>query len=284
MTRRAAVIGHPIQHSVSPAMHQAAIAATGLAARYDALEVAPAVLPGLMAVIRQPEWFGVNVTVPHKEAVLGFLDELTPEARRIGAVNTIKQHRGRLIGHNTDAAGFLRALSDDAAFDPRGARCLIVGAGGAARACVVALANAGAARIAVVNRNLDRARRLAAEFASLGAVEPYEPNGDPCPDFDLLVNATTLGMVGGPDASAIAAPIEWLRPGTLVYDLVYRPTETPLIVAARRTGARPLGGLAMLVYQGAAAFEWWTGLPAPIAAMREAAVAALEEKTSCSVS
>ncbi|HSL59990.1 MAG TPA: shikimate dehydrogenase [Acidimicrobiales bacterium] len=263
-TRVAAVIGHPVRHSLSPAIHNAAFAATGLDWTYLAFDVEPGDAAAAVAAMRALGLGGLSVTMPHKAAVLDHLDRVSPEAAALGAVNCIVPDGGELVGHNTDGGGFVDSLAADAGFDPSGARCLVLGAGGAARAVVVALARAGAVEVVVVNRSAAPAERAAALAGAVGRV------GDPTDvrAADLVVNATPVGMHGGPNGSPVDTT--WLGPHQLVADLVYHPSTTPLLLAADERGARTLGGVGMLVHQAARAFELWTGRPAPIAAMRAA--------------
>ena len=282
---RAAVIGKPIGHSLSPAIQNAAFQATRFPAWYEAIELEPEEAPSFFALLRQPRWLGVNVTIPLKETAAQLVDRRSSEAERAGAVNTVVREGDLLVGHNTDIPGFLRALREDARFDPVGTVAVILGAGGAARSCAVALADAGTRRVVLVNRDVARAERL---VRALGLAGVEAATGElaeaACRAADLLVNATSVGMEGGPAPEALPMPIGWLPKGALVYDLVYRPTETPLLRAAQASGLPTLGGLAMLVYQGASAFELWTGLAAPVDRMRAAAAAKLEEASGCSVS
>jgi shikimate dehydrogenase len=277
---RAAVIGSPIRHSLSPVIQNAAFQAAGIDGWFEAIEVlADSVEPFFRSIRRDP-WLGINVTIPHKEAAFRLVDSRSVDAERAGAVNTVVRRGSALEGHNTDITGFLRALTDDAGFDPAGARVVVLGAGGAARACVVALAQAGAADIVVVNRDPERAAQL---VASVGAGRVA--NGaaaDDCRRAELLVNATSVGMVGGPAPDALPLPLDWLPKHGVVYDLVYRPMATPLLRAAASASLPTLGGLAMLVFQGAAAFELWTGRPAPIDRMKAAALGAMGEASACS--
>jgi shikimate dehydrogenase len=229
-----------------------------------------------LTTMRSPTVLGANVTIPHKEAALGLIDEIDPLASRIGAVNTIVTREGRLYGFNTDAVGFMRALREDGEFDPDGCRVMIAGAGGAARAVVAALLEAGTRSITVVNRTLSRANRLVADMAELAEgselralPEMYASWAAVMNSCDLLVNCTSAGASGSEGESLI--PLDLIRPKMLVYDLIYHPAETRLMAAARKTGARVLGGLPMLVYQGAASFELWTGQPAPLDIMFDAA-------------
>ncbi|AEB11874.1 shikimate dehydrogenase [Marinithermus hydrothermalis] len=267
---RLGLIGYPLAHSVSPAMHRAALQAAGLEGIYRLLETPPDELESRVMEVRRG-YRGVNVTVPHKVAVLPYLDEVSPEVQAIGAVNTIVNEEGRLVGHNTDAPGFTRAL-EAAGVTARGLRAVVLGAGGAARAVVYALVQAGA-RVRVANRTFARAKALAEVFGAEAV--PFEG-----PEFvravreaDLLVNATSVGL-NDPGASPIP---EGVWPREAVVDIVYNPLETRLLREARAAGLVAVDGLGMLVWQGALAFELWTGRQAPVAAMHAAARAALGE-------
>jgi shikimate dehydrogenase len=268
---RLALLAHPAGHSVSPAMMAAAFAAVGREARYDALDVAPEDLADAVAALRRAPWLGANVSVPHKAAVVPLLDELRPTARRLGAVNVVVRQGERLVGDNTDLPGFARAL---AALEPiAGRRAVVLGAGGAARAVVAALRDRGFA-VAVHNRTPARARALVEALGGAGATVLTDADlADAVAAADLLVQTTTVGMVGGPPGSPLPEGV--LPTGGAVVDLVYRPAITPLLRAARAAGLVVQNGLPMLVHQGAAAFEAWTGLPAPVDAMGQAAEAAL---------
>lgn len=257
-------------------MHNAAFAALGIEARYEALDVPSAALPDALARLAEPDCYGANVTVPHKVAVMALLEVLTPEAQAVGAVNTLIQHQGRLVGHNTDASGFLRALREDAGFEPAGALACVLGAGGAARAVVYALLGAGA-RVALHNRTEAKAAALAREFAPLGPLEllsaaELERRLSSC---DLLVNATSVGM-GERDPDVSPLPPGALPARGLVCDIVYRPARTRLLREAEAAGLATQNGLPMLVYQGAEAFARWTGAAAPVPVMMAAARRALE--------
>ena len=285
MTQRLGIIGYPLGHSASPAFQQAALDHLGIDATYEAWPVEPERLAERVRRLRAPDLLGFNVTVPHKEAIIPLLDEIDAAARDIGAVNAVVHRGGRLVGANTDLGGFLRALREDGAYEPRGRSALLLGAGGAARAVAFALLAEGAARVAIANRSPERARVLADELAarfpakvdalSLDA-ETLAPLLDADAMVDLLVNCTSLGMAHGPAPDASPIPAGLIPATALVYDLVYNPPETPLLAAARRAGARTLGGLPMLVYQGAAAFRMWTGREAPVDVMMRAASAALQ--------
>jgi shikimate dehydrogenase len=223
------VITGPHKQSTSPAFQQAAIDALGLGLKYERWATEPSALATRVTGLRAPSVLGANVTIPHKEAVMPLLDVLDPLATRIGAVNTVHNVDGRLYGYNTDAEGFLRALREDAGFDPRGKRVAIAGAGGAARAVVVALCDAGAASIAVLNRTPARGRRLVDDLlASAGPTTIEALDASPeswakvAARAELLVNCTSLGSAGA-EAERSAVPAELIRPEMLVYDLVYRP-------------------------------------------------------------
>jgi shikimate dehydrogenase len=269
-TRLAAVIGFPVRHSLSPAMHNAAFVELALDWVYVACEVAPGAVEWAFAGVRALGLGGLSVTIPHKEAALDAVDEVSDAARAVGAVNTVVPvGNGRLRGDNTDGAGFLASLADQG-FDPDGRVCAVLGAGGAARAVVYALAGAGAAEVVVVNRTPARTETTATLAGAAGRV------GAPADvrSADLVVNATPIGLAGsGPDELPVDP--ELLRQGQLVVDLVPNPAVTPLMRAARARGAGDAGGLGMLVHQGALAFELWTGHPAPVEVMRAAAVRAL---------
>lgn len=251
-------------------MHNAAFDAAGLDWTFLAFEVAPGALSAALAGARALHFGGLSVTIPHKAAAVAEVDELSGDALAIGAVNTVVPvGGGRLRGENTDGAGFLRSLADEG-LDPAGRRCLVAGAGGAARAVIHALAGAGAADVAVVNRSRPRAE------AAVGLAPGVARIGSPADvaDADLVVNATPLGLDG---AGLDALPVDpgLLRPGQLLVDLIPNPAVTPLMDAARGRGARTAGGLGMLVHQGALAFELWTGRSPPVAVMRAAAADAL---------
>jgi shikimate dehydrogenase len=282
MPQRLGIIGHPIGHSISPLFQQAALDAIGFDGAYEPWDVAPEGVGEFVAGLRSPGTLGINVTVPHKEAVIPFLDEVDDWASTAGAVNTIVNRDGRLTGHNTDGIGFLRALREGAGFEPQGLAALVLGAGGSARGVVYALARAGAARLVIANRTLERAERLAQISADSGvAAEAAALSDAPqaATDVALIVNCTSMGMVHGPDETGSPLSAADIPSTALVNDLVYNPLETPLLREAARAGAATLGGIQMLVYQGAASFEMWTGQPAPVAVMLEAATAAMRARS-----
>jgi shikimate dehydrogenase len=276
MTRLFGVIGHPIAHSLSPAMHTAALEALRLEACYGAFDVPPRFLRPMLRALVLSGVEGLNVTVPLKESVVPLMDRLDAAARATGAVNTIVIRGRRMAGHNTDAAGFRRALIE-AAGGIRGQRVLLLGAGGAGRAVGWALAGMGPSAIRIANRSPGKADRLARRFrkesaARIGAVAWRAPElKRAVREADVVVNATTVGM-----RPRDGSPVDpaWLRPGTRVYDLIYHRT-TPLIRGARRRGCVASGGLSMLVYQGAESLRLWTGRTPPIEVMRQALSKAL---------
>ena len=280
MTLQAGIFGYPIAHSISPAMHQAALDHAGIDATYDAWETPPSSLARGVAMLRGDDYLGANVTVPHKQAVMEHLDEIDELATRIGAVNTIVNEGGRLLGSNTDAAGFIDSLRDEAGLNPSGLEAVLVGAGGAARAAAYALAIEGAASLTIANRTLERARTLADEVGRTGLKAQALALDDDelphrCLEAQLIVNSTSVGMLHGPAEGLSPIPSEVIRPGVVVYDMVYNPADTPLLKTARSGGAKVAGGLLMLVYQGAASFRQWTGRTAATTVMLEAARRAL---------
>ncbi len=280
MTARAGLIGHPVGHSISPIFQQAGFDALGLDACYEAWDTTPEALVERVALLRGDGYLGANVTVPHKEAVLSLVDEPDHLVRRVGALNTIFRRRGVLHASNTDVGGFRRSLHT-AGFDAAGTRALVLGAGGAARAIVLALELDGALSVAITNRSAERAQRLARELRSdagpdLVAVPWEEAVSAPhLAAVDLLINCTTLGLAGSAGAARSPVAAEALHAGLFVADIVANPLQTPLLHEARRAGAGTLGGLPMLVYGGAEAFTLWTERPAPVEVMLHAAEAAM---------
>lgn len=276
--KRAFLLAHPAGHSLSPVMHNAAFKELGLEARYEALDVLPEALALVMVMLRGREVYGANVTIPHKRAVIPYLDEVDAAARRIGAVNTIVNRGGKLTGHNTDAAGFLRALREDGGFEPEGKKVVMLGAGGSARAVAYALLAAKVASLGVFNRTLERAERLASDFETLGplAVLTGAELEPAVTSADLLVNTTSVGMAhDGRDPDVSPLPSGLLPRRGMVCDLIYRPARTRLLREAQAAGLKVQDGLPMLVYQGALAFSLWTGQEAPVEGMAGAAAAAL---------
>ncbi len=274
-TRLVALLGDPVSHSLSPRMHAAAFAACGLPWAYVAFRVRWEDLREAVAGLRALGFEGANLTIPHKVAALALVDEVDASARRCGAVNTLVFRGGRVVGHNTDVSGVRRALREEG-LDLRGARAVVLGAGGAARAACAALGELGAERVVVLARRLPAAEAvcefMGREFPAT-AFEPLpleeETLRSALRGAHLLVNATPVGM--HPDEEGcLVGSAEWLRPQLVVFDMVYNPARTRLVRLAEAAGARAVGGLAMLVHQGAEAFELWTGRPAPVDAMKRA--------------
>jgi shikimate dehydrogenase len=274
-TRAAGVIGSPIRHSLSPVIFNAAFGAAGLDWAYLAFDVPEGAAGLAMGGMRALGLEGLSVTMPHKAAVIDALDGLSDDAEALGAVNCITRRGALLHGDNTDGPGFIDALQIDEGIEVSGARCAVVGAGGAGRAVARALARAGAASIVVVNRSPDPAARavaLAGDVASVGSTNDLEA-------AELVVNATPLGMgvvvttAGEPEP--LPFDVDRLGAGQVVIDLVYHPAVTPLLAAARERGLRTVNGLGMLIHQAAHAFRLWTGEDPPLEAMSAAAVASL---------
>jgi len=274
------IFGYPIGHSLSPLMHNTAFTHYGLDAVYLPFAVPPAHLEMALKSIVALHMGGVNVTIPHKQAVMAWMDELSPEAHLIGAINTIHLRDGRLHGYNTDGIGFLRAL-EEAGSDVAGCTVMLLGAGGAARAIAVQLCLSGIRRLYLANRTLARAEDLAAflqqnvPHADISVVTLGEASlAAYLPDTDIVVNATSIGM--HPHDPMLLPPYA-LGPRHLVCDIVYRPLHTPLLRAAQRQGARTVDGLGMLLHQGAKAFEIWTEHAFPLALIRARLLEAVAE-------
>jgi shikimate dehydrogenase len=292
MTRLFGVMGFPIHHSLSPAMHTAALRALRMDALYTAFDVPPRFLRSVLDALILAGVEGLNVTVPLKERIVPLLDRVDPTAQAVGAVNTVAIRRGRTVGYNTDVAGFTRALTEALRVDGRGRRVLLLGAGGAARAVGWALLALGPARIWVANRTPSRAARLVRWLRAArpvnrsgGAVRPpteisavsYQPAAlsRMLPVVDLVINATSLGL-GTTDPLPVDA--QALHRRLSVFDLVYRRPTTAFVQAARRRGALAIDGLPMLLYQGAESLRLWLGRPAPLQAMRRALVEAMRAR------
>ena len=264
------VIGDPVAHSLSPLLHQAMLDQTGAAYRYDVRTVRPEELPAFVRWAKDGGCAGFNVTMPHKEAILPLLDEVDATAASCGAVNTVCIREGRAIGHNTDGTGFLDSLAGQG-FYPQGRTVLLLGAGGAAKAVGHALAAAGAGRVIVCARRLERAAALAAQLPGCGegivlAQDAIQQAAAAC---DLLVNATPLGMAGSPAFAGLDF-LQAMPPHAVVYDLVYHPRRTALLEAAARQGLRTVGGIDLLIRQAVRAFTFFTGETPDTAALYDA--------------
>lgn len=265
-TQLAAVIGSPVRHSISPAIHNAAFAALDLDWVYVAFDVREGATQQALDAVRALGIRGLSVTMPHKTAVADAVDELTDAARALRAVNCVVNRDGWLVGDNTDGAGFVDAFRHDTGGDLAGRRCGVIGGGGAARAVVRAIAVAGAAEVIVVNRSLPAAAVAADLAGGCGRVGTV----DDLSHCDVVVNATPLGMAG-PSAASVPMAGDLLQPGQILVDLVYNPLETPWLAAARARGIEAHNGLSMLVFQAARAFGQWTGVAPPVDAMLAAA-------------
>jgi len=273
--RVAGVIGHPVAHSRSPAMQQAAFDALGMAARYELWDTPPEQLATRVAGLRAPEVLGANVTIPHKTTVLPLLDAVAPSASPpLAAVNTIVREESaagvRLVGHNTDVPALRRVLAEQSAW-AAGRRMLVLGAGGAARAAL-AVAQLEGAEVTVAARRVEGARAALAALAPAHVLDLAEMDAlaAALAGAHVLVNTTPVGMRA---AEASPLPLDLLRqlsPTSFVFDMIYSPPETALVRAARALGLRAQGGLPMLLYQGALAFTLWTGHEPPLDAMRAA--------------
>ncbi len=277
-TGAVALLGYPVGHSFSPQMHNAAFLAAGLDLVYLAFAVQPEDLGVALQGCRALGLRGANVTVPHKQAVMKYLDEIDPLAAQIGAVNTVVNKNGCLKGYNTDASGFLRSLEEQG-FNLRGKKVIVLGAGGAARAVAFALVDAGCGQLTIANRTLEKAEALAASLREYGVFLRNCRLGSSelalmLKESDLVVNATSSGME--PYAKETPIPAELLPVGCWVYDLVYNPPKTRLLQMARQRGCRIIPGMSMLLYQGAEAFKLWTGETPPLSVM----VRALQEAGS----
>jgi shikimate dehydrogenase len=279
------IFGYPIGHSLSPLMHNTAFAHHGLDAVYLPFAVHPCHLATAVKSITALPIYGVNVTIPHKQAVIAWMDELSPEARLIGAVNTIHLRDGRLHGYNTDGIGFLRAL-EEVGNEVAGRTVMLLGAGGAARSIAVQLCLSGIRRLLLANRTPRRAEDLAAflkqkiPHADINIVAMGESSlAAQLPDTDIVVNATSIGMY---PHDPMLLPSAALSPQHLVCDIVYRPLDTPLLRAAQRQGARTIDGLGMLLHQGAKAFEIWTEHAFPLALIRTRLLEAVVEQSASS--
>jgi shikimate dehydrogenase len=265
------IFGHPVEHSFSPGMHNAAFATIGLDGCYVPFAVHPDDLGNAVKAIVPLGLCGLNITIPHKEKVIPLLDDLTDDARLIGAVNTIEVRDKKLIGHNTDGKGFLRSLREETGFRPKGKTFLMVGSGGAARAVCFELALAGAGDILLHDIDRDKAGKLAHDIRSATATRVTVADASSlrtlAPDADCLINATPLGLK---KSDPLPLSRQLMRKGQLVCDLVYNPPDTRLLRTARLQGAKTLRGIGMLLYQGVIAFEIWTGKKAPVSVMRKA--------------
>lgn len=263
-TRVAAVIGSPVRHSLSPVIHNAGFAALGLDWTYLAFDVAPGDAVAALVAMRTLRIGGLSVTMPHKAEVALAVDRLSADARALQAVNCVAWDKGELVGHNTDGGGFVDSLAG--VTELAGRSCFVAGAGGAARAVIHALGQAGVSSVIVHNRTTAKAEaatELAPDVARVGRAGEAK-------EADIVINATSLGMAGTPAAAAMPIDAKLLRDGHVVVDLVYHPLRTPLLSAATEAGAQVVTGVGMLAHQAARQFELWTGVGAPLEAMLDA--------------
>jgi shikimate dehydrogenase len=272
------IFGHPLSHTLSPAMHEAAFHELGIDAHYIVLELIPEAFKKLMARASALSLSGFNVTVPYKETVMKYLDKVRPEARAIGAVNTVFKQGKRWVGTNTDMEGFLMALTKDGGFRPSGKKAVILGAGGAARAVVYGLSREGIREILIADCFPEKARKIAHDMKKIFKPVRYcaAPAGtsevkEALQKADVIINATPIGLK--PQDPRLV-PEGWIPEGrvkkVLFMDLIYNPAMTPFLRAAKKKGHGTLNGLGMLLYQGARALEHWTGKKAPVRVMRRA--------------
>lgn len=268
-TRFYGVIGDPVKHSKSPVMLNAAFAAVGINAVYGAFHIKSTELRQAVNGFRALGFGGINVTIPHKLAIMEYIDEIDEGAKVIGAVNTVVHEDGKLIGYNTDGIGYVRALKEENRVSLAGSRILVIGAGGAARGVVYALAQEKPKQIWIANRTAAKAEQLADslnEFASVTGMALQEIK-EVIGDADVVINTTAVGM--HPYIEEMPFQPDLLKGNTLVSDLIYNPLTTKLLAEAKQKGCRIHGGLGMFVYQGAYAFEYWTGRQAPVDIMRQ---------------
>lgn len=271
------VLGDPIRHSKSPVMMNRAFEVSGLNHAYTAFHVLPGTLKDAVAGIRALGLGGANVTIPHKVEVMNYLDEIDEAARTIGAVNTIVNRSGKLIGYNTDGIGYVRSLKEETGLKLEGSKVVMIGAGGAARGVAYALAKEGTAHLYIANRSKDKAEQLAASLQDVCPASGHglDELGALSEEAKLIVNNTPVGM--HPDIDETPISEQYLHEGLVCSDLIYNPLETRFLREARGRGAAVHSGLGMFIYQGAYAFEYWTRLQAPVQAMREAVIQALGE-------
>lgn len=270
------VIGDPIRHSKSPIMMNRAFREAGINGVYAAFHITSGHVADFAAGVRAMGIRGVNVTIPHKLDIMSVLDHIDAGAAAIGAVNTIVNDNGRLIGYNTDGIGYVRSLKEEAEPHLAGKRIVVIGAGGAARGILYALISEKPAHITISNRSIERATELAAAFRDKVDIEAVSNDSlqAACQQADIVINTTSVGMFPNTDETPIDAA--WLKPGAVASDLIYNPLKTKFLQQAEQRGCRIHGGLGMFIYQGAYAFEYWTGQPAPAAAMRETVLASLQ--------
>lgn len=283
MKRYLGIIGDPIEHSLSPVMHQSALEAQQLDYIYLPFRITSERLRDALDGFKSLGFVGLNVTLPHKVDVISYLDKLSQEAELVGAVNTLHLENDRWVGYNTDGLGFFRSLQEDGGVNPVGSRILIIGAGGAARAVAIQLGLTQAQEVIIANRDPQKAERLARELqgklphVSYQAMDLHPTTvAAAMQKVEIIVNATPIGMEGYPESS-LPVQQDWFDPRHRVVDLIYRPLETPLLKLAKSAGAYTVSGLGMLLYQGVESYRIWTKIDPPVEVMREALLANLGE-------
>lgn len=269
------VIGDPIKQSKSPIMLNRAFQESNMNAIYTAFHITSETLGDFIKAVRVMGIGGVNVTIPHKLQVMDLLDEIDADAIALGAVNTIVNRNGKLIGYNTDGIGYVRSLKEEAIAQIAEKRIVVVGAGGAARGIIYALLKEKPSKVTIVNRTVEKAEQLAASLASGVPIEAagLEQLAAYCSEADIVINTTSIGMYPNMNDTPIQG--QWLKSGAVASDLIYNPLETKFLQQAKQHGCITHGGLGMFIYQGAFAFEYWTGKKAPVLAMRETVLEAL---------
>lgn len=280
------IFGYPLSHTFSPAMHEAAFRKSGIEANYIVLELTPEDFKKALRKTSGLSLSGFNVTVPYKETVMPFLDKVLPEARAIGAVNTVFRRGKKWVGTNTDMEGFLLTLRKDGGFRPQGKKAVILGAGGAARALVYGLSREGAREILIADCFPEKARKILNDMKKIfpqvvfqDALAGTREVKAALQEADVIINATPLGLK--PQDPRVV-PVSWIPKASVkkvfCMDLIYNPAVTPFLKDAKKKGQKTLNGLGMLLYQGARAWEFWTGRKAPVEVMRQALLQALKEK------
>lgn len=268
------IFGHPISHSFSPDMHNAGLKAVGLENKYVYMpfDITPENLSDAINSIKVLDFRGLNITIPHKEEVISFLDEVDHQARLIGAVNVIVNDGGKLTGYNTDGIGFLRSMTEETGITPEGKKILILGAGGASRAVAAALASGGAEEIIIANRSKEKALSVADMVKQMHTpVRVINISGqemkEVIKEVHIIVNTTSVGMHPNIEDSPITEYASLLHRGQLVCDIIYNPVQTLLLKQAKEQGCKIMNGLGMLLYQGVEAFKLWTSVEAPVEVM-----------------
>ncbi len=269
------IFGHPVKHSLSPNMHNSAFNELGLDSVYVAFDIEPDNIGEATNAIKVMGLKGINITIPHKQTIIPYLDEVSPDAKLTGAVNTVKNEYGKLSGFNTDVGGFLRAIREDLDFTPEGKTLFLIGAGGAARAVLSAFCMNGGVIVYIADIIKEKAIQLADQFkANFKEIRIETINigdrgivSEKFSEADILVNASPAGMDG---IGTLDIPLNNLKQSAVVYDLVYKPVKTQLLQDAKKLGHKASGGLTMLLYQGAESFEIWTGETAPVDVMKKA--------------